>query len=482
MKPKQLENLYVIGIGASVGGLEALLELLPKLQHSGKIAYVLAQHMALNGHSDLIVRLLKRVTTLDVRLAVQDEQILADCFYLLPAGLDGWVQHGRIQLSAPKKENFSTPSINVLFTSLAEEYGPRAIGIVLSGAGSDGVVGCRAIKAKQGLTMAQNPATAKFYGIPAAAIHAKVIHKVVHAHEIPNEIAIAFPALAVASVNNAMQVLQNPTPVHSSLKLQQLDQLLGLILQATHIDFSGYKVETLFRRLQRRMANIVLEDIADYLGYINQHPDELLLIQQLFLVSVSAFFRDHEAFDVLKEVMRSKLQANPQRKIINIWVPGCASGEEVYTLAIMLAEILGKSLAEYEISILGTDLNTEVLNLARAGVYRNAAFKEMDKKLLKSYFEQEGQDFKVCTTIRALCHFEKQDIIKGPSVSELDMVSCRNLLIYLKTPLQEHLFNDFYRCLAPQGIFFMGPSESLSPKSMALFATIDHQYKIFQRR
>lgn len=482
MQAKQLENLCVIGIGASVGGLEALLEFLPHLQANGKIAYVLAQHMALDGHSELIVRLLQRVTSLDVRLAQPAEHLLADCFYLLPAGLDGWVQQGRILLSAPKKDNFSTPSINLLFTALAEEYGARAIGIVLSGAGSDGVAGCRAIKAKQGLTIAQDPATAKFYGIPSAAIDAKVIHKVVHAKDIPHAIALAFPELAVAKNAKLQQLVHSPIPVHPPLKLQQLEQLLGLILQATNIDFSGYKVETLFRRLQRRMVNLGLEDIADYLGYISQNADELQVIQQLFLVSVSAFFRDHEAFEVLKEVMRSKLQANPKRKSFSIWVPGCASGEEVYTLAIMLAEILDKSLAEYAINILGTDLNTEVLNIARAGVYRKAAFKELDKNLLQRYFEQVGQDYKVCTEIRALCSFAKQDIIKGPGLTELDMVSCRNLLIYLKTQLQEQLFNDFYRCLMPQGILFMGPSESLSPKSTALFATIDHQYKIFQRR
>jgi len=493
MTPEQVEQLgiapeqptHIVGIGASAGGLEALLSLLFHLKPTGRIAYVIAQHMAHDGHSTLMVNLLNRSSALQVIQAGAIEKLLPDRVYLIPSGQDGVVENGCIRLQPPFKSNLSTPSVNILLSSIAEESGRCAVGIILSGTGSDGVAGCRAIKARGGITFAQDPEAAVYDGMPSAAIEAGTIDHVFKESEIPNQILARLPGVRVLPMATAMPMAKPVTvaaaPVPTAAN-PELARLVRMVLDATGIDFSGYKEETLLRRIEKRMAVLSIATMADYFAHIAKNPGELVNLQHLFLVSLSSFFRDRESFSALERELRSIIGSKKPGDAIRFWVPGCASGEEVYTLAIILAEMLGEESARYDISITGTDLNPEALEIAQAGLYRQTAFKEMEHELLERYFLIKGLHCQVNDAIRAMCTFQRQDVVKGEPLRNLDLVSCRNLLIYMKSPLQDALFRKFHQALLPHGLLFIGQSENIGLMGSTLFTAIDHYHRLYRRK
>jgi chemotaxis protein methyltransferase CheR/two-component system CheB/CheR fusion protein len=476
------------GVGASAGGLEAMLPMFARMRRTGRIAYVVAQHMMHNGHSDLVARLISRESALPVMVASSGTLLRADTVYLIPSGKDGSVSEGRLELLNPSPGNFSTPSVNVLFRSIAETLRSNAIGIVLSGAGSDGMIGCRAIKSCGGVTLAQDPAEAKFDGMPSAAIAARLIDHVLPAEQIGDTLAKLFSALQPA-------VPPPPTPPSSALnptapsevpiteaQQHELAWVLRQILDATGIDFSSYKEETLIRRLEKRKSVLGLNSATEYQGLIRREPGEVHMLQHLFLVSVSSFFRDRESFRVLQRALADQVLGKAEGEPIRVWVPGCASGEECYTLAVMLFEILSESRRRHPVSITGTDLNPEVLEIALNGIYQRTAFKEMDDELRRRYFAVTGQHLSVKPEVKACVAFERRDVFTGALSTDLDLVSCRNLLIYLKSPLQDQLVMIFHEALRPDGLLFIGQSESLSFSSNSLFATVDYLHRLFRRR
>lgn len=446
-------KLHVAGIGASAGGLEAMLALFSRLRPTGRVAYLVAQHMGEDTHTDLLVRLLSRDSALPVVLGRQGLKLEADTIYVIPAGHDGVVEGGTLRLQAPGPDNLSTPSVNVLFTSLARCCGTRAIGIVLSGTGSDGRTGCRELKAHGGLTLAQAPGEARFSGMPGVSIEAGVVDRVLTAQEIAGAIAGLFPGPKA------------PAPVSG-----ELDELQRLILEETGVDFRHYKEETLLRRLEKRKEQLALTE--DYLSYARRHPEELRILQERFLVSVSSFFRDQAAFRVLATALEGLV--GPAR----VWVPGCASGEEVYSLAILLL-----SLPARPIRIVGTDLSPEALKVARRGAYRRSAFREMDSSLLPRYFTRKSEElFEVGPALREVVEFEQRDVFAGPPMDGLALVSCRNLLIYLKAPRQDLLLASIHKALLPQGLLFLGPAETLGFASAPLFTAVDLQHCLYRKR
>lgn len=471
--------LHIAGIGASAGGLEAMLPMFARMQPTGRIAFVVAQHMAKDGHDELVVRLIGRESALPVLLAGQGVRLEADTVYVIPSGKDGRVQGDTLNLSEPAAEHVSTPSVNALFTSIAESRRGKAIGIIVSGTGSDGVIGCRAIKTGGGLTLAQDPSEAKFNGMPAAAIDARVIDKVLPVASIGPTLSSLFPGLAGPATPPAHPVDSATTrdPPVSAATRQELDTLLRQVHEATGIDFSSYKEDTLLRRLEKRKSTLRAESPEAYQALIRRQPEELKVLQHLFLVSVSSFFRDRESFQVLKMSLAKLVAGKPANEPIRVWVPGCASGEEPYTLAILLRE-----LTSHAIEITATDLNPEALGMAHEGVYRQTAFKEMDAGLRDCYFLPKGQHFEIKPEIKACVRFEQRDVLSGTPPSNLDLVSCRNLLIYMKSHLQDSLVKSFHRALHSQGLLFIGQSESLSFVGNSLFVPIDHYHRLFRRR
>ena len=477
--PVTSPTLHIAGVGASAGGLEAMLPLFAKARPTGRLAYVVAQHMAKDGHDELVVRLMNRESVLPVVLAADDETLAADTVYLIPSGKDGVIRNGKLVLQPPG--HLSTPSVNALFASLAEHGRDQSIGIVLSGAGADGASGCRAIKAAGGLTIAQLPAEAKFDGMPMAAIAAKAIDETLPVEQIGERLASRYPALttsAARSLNSAVPPAPTYQPPPATPLASDYEQLLQRVHQVTGIDFSSYKEETLLRRLNKRMETLGLLTLADYLARCRQQPEELKTIQHLFLVSLSSFFRDRESFDVLKSSLAKLLTKKPAGEAVCVWVPGCASGEEALTLAILVRELSGK----HPVEIVGTDLNPEALAIARAGSYRQTAFKEMDDALRDKYFETLGQHYQAKPELLANVRYEQRNVLAGAPMTDLDLISCRNLLIYMKSELQDQLITIFQRALKAQGLLFIGQSETLSFVGNSLFVPIDHYHRLFHRR
>ena len=480
-------SLLIAGIGASAGGLEAMLQMFAQLRPTGRIAYVVAQHMAHDGHSELVVRLISRESALPVLLARDSERLLADTVYLIPSGKDGIVTGNTLKLRDPGPANISTPSVNTLFTSIAESCRKQAIAIVLSGTGYDGVVGCRAIKANGGLTIAQEPAEARFNGMPVAAIEAGLVDKVLPvdaiclllAERFPGKITVTPPKAPAAGLPLPPAVGITVPPAEN----RELDQLLRLVHQATKIDFSSYKEETLLRRIEKRKETLGISSFEQYLALVKRQPEELHIIQHLFLVSLSSFFRDRASFNELERSLAGMVADKADGEPIRVWVPGCASGEEPYTLAILISELLGERRKRHAVQIIGMDLNPEALEMARAGIYRQTAFKEMEEGLRDRYFIARGQHFEIGQEMRTMVSFEQRDVLTGaPPGDPLDLVSCRNLLIYMKSNLQDQLIKSFHQALRPLGLLFIGQSESLSFMGNSLFTAIDHYHRLFRRR
>jgi len=482
-------SLHIAGIGASAGGLEAMLPLFAHMQPTGRIAYVVAQHMAKDGHDALVVRLIGRESALPVQLAAANTRLVPDTVYVIPSGKDGYVRGETLNLQEPGIGHLSTPSVNALFTSIAESHRQQGIAILLSGTGSDGTQGCRTIKAAGGLTFAQEPADAKFDGMPTAAIAAKVVNQVLPVAQIGPTLARLFPgkprtdwrppdhaptplarALAESLPDYADPMVTDPA-------YRELQRLLPQILRATGIDFSSYKEETLLRRLAKRKATLNIDTIEAYQEYVLRNPDELKVLQHLFLVSVSSFFRDRESFDVL-QMSLAKLVANkPANEPVRVWVPACASGEEPLTLAIMLKDLAGAR----PIEIIATDLNPEALAMCREGLYRQTAFKEMDHIVRERFFTPHGHHYQTHSELLACIRYEQRDVLTTAPLN-LDLVSCRNLLIYMKSHLQDKLIKSFHQALRSQGLLFIGQSESLSFVGNSLFVPIDHYHRLFRRR
>jgi chemotaxis protein methyltransferase CheR/two-component system CheB/CheR fusion protein len=448
--------------------------------------------MASDGHGELVVRLIQRESALPVILADKTLQLQADTVYMIPAGKDGLVRADRLTLSEPVSGSISTPSVSVLFKSIAESCGSNAIGIVLSGTGSDGVAGCRAIRAAGGLTLAQDPTEAKYAGMPAAVIEAGLADHVVPVEEVGEKLAARFPGYAAPKVVAAPAVAVSPKAVTaavesgevaiSAAERRELEQLQCQVLEATGIDFSSYKEETLLRRLEKRKEALGVATADAYQALIRRNPRELHSLQHLFLVSMSSFYRDRDSFLSLERALAARMVDKQKGAPVRAWVPGCASGEEPYTLAVILSELLGSCRELHPIAISASDLNAEALAMARIGIYPRTAFLEMDAAVRDRYFTPKGEQFEVTPELRACVQFEQRDVLTGAPPGGLDLVSCRNLLIYMKSHLQDQLIKCFHQALLPGGLLFLGQYESLSFTGNSLFAPLDHYHRLFQRR
>jgi chemotaxis methyl-accepting protein methylase len=289
------------------------------------------------------------------------------------------------------------------------------------------------------------------------------------------------PALAV-SPKTVTVAIESDEAAISTAERNELEQLQRQVLEATGIDFSSYKEETLLRRLEKRKATVGAASAEAYQALIRRDPHELHALQHLFLVSMSSFYRDRDSFLSLERALAARLVDKEKGVPVRAWVPGCASGEEPYTLAIILSELLGSCRQLHPIAIIATDLNNEALAMARTGIYPRTAFQEMDAVLRDRYFIPKGEQFEVTPELRVCVQFEKCDILSGTPPGELDLISCRNLLIYMKSHLQDQLFSCFHQALLPGGLLFLGQFESLSFLGDSLFTPIDHYHRLFARR
>jgi two-component system, chemotaxis family, CheB/CheR fusion protein len=460
---------YLVGIGASAGGLEALSSLIAALPTDLGISYVVLQHLS-PTHRSMMVQLLGRETAMAVQEVEHGIQPEPDTIYVAPASRNVILKDGCFVLIEGPREVMPRPSVNIFLTSLAAEKIEDAIGVVLSGTGSDGAAGLRDIKAGGGYTFAQDPQSAKYAGMPQSAIDTGCVDWVLAPAEIAAEIAI------IARSHGTVTVTTKPPVAATALK-----KLLMKVKQQTRIDFSGYKEGTLWRRIERRMAAKHVTNLNDYLTLVESSPEELEHLGKDILISVTAFFRDPESFNALRTLVRGMVLSKQPGDEIRVWVPGCATGEEAYTIAILIAETLGPNAAQFRIQIFATDIDLNALAIARKGSYAESALADLEPGLVVRYFQKVGNRLEVARHLRDMVVVARQDIIQDPPFLRLDLVSCRNLLIYLQNDPQAKVLATFHYGLNPGGILFLGKSEGIFQQE-SLYEVVDKSARIYRRR
>ncbi len=470
-KEKQsYEDLQVVGVGASAGGLEALQEFVSHLSENLEgISIIIAQHLS-PTYKSMLVQLLSRQTSLEVVEAKNHQHIKAGTIYITPPDSEIVISKGYLQLSKPTKQMGPKPSVDIFFASLAEEKREKAIGIILSGTGSDGAKGVKAIKATGGITIAQEPHTAKYDGMPISAIETGQIDLVLSPDKIGEELEEIFKH---PNSQITKKVLDNESST--------LDQVLKLLSKRTGTDFSNYKPSTICRRLEKRMVELKIVDINQYLEHISKNHDELDKLFNTLLIGVTSFFRDLDAFRSLEvhlsKIIASKKLGDP----IRIWTTGCATGEEAYSIAILLVKLLGSKIADFNVQIFATDIDEQAINTARKGIYPKEVVENVPEEIKHTYMLKKGDKFEIIKSIRQLILFSKHDVTNNPPFLKLDLISCRNLLIYFGQNLQKHVIPIFHYALNLDGFLFLGRSETVG-QFTDLFSTSEGKHKIFQRK
>ncbi|MEM7744897.1 MAG: chemotaxis protein CheB [Pseudomonadota bacterium] len=461
---------YWAAIGASAGGLEALRDLVRNLGPENDTIYVVLQHMS-PQHRSLLTELIGRETTLPVLEIVDGTLPEPDTIYIAPPNSDVIVRAGRLRLQPPSAEPAAPkPSVDRFFLSLASTMGDRAIGIILSGTGSDGAYGVQAIRAAGGITIAQSESTAKYNGMPLAAVDTGCVDLILP----PSRIGSRFDRI--------VRMPRNLEEVDDEVPKDSLSSILQMLQVRTGADFTEYKPSTVRRRIDRRLAALKLEELTDYINYVRNHPEEIMVLYHDMMISVTSFFRNPEEFDALREQIEIDLKGRLSEGL-RVWVPGCASGEEAYSLAIVLAEVLGglSSLDGAPLQIFATDIDPDALSVARRGVYPDAIEKNVPKHLLEMYFNKTDGGYQVNQALRERIVFTPHNLCQDPPFSSIDLISCRNLLIYFSNKLQSKVFSRLHYALKPTGLMFLGKSESISGAE-ALFKPAGEQRQIFRRR
>ncbi|OAN54138.1 hypothetical protein A6A04_12930 [Paramagnetospirillum marisnigri] len=463
-------TLYVVGIGASAGGLEALRPFVANLPLDANMAYVIVQHLS-PAYRSMMVQLLARETKLPVEEIKDGTVLAANTIYITPPNKDVRVKNLTLGLREPSAPLGPKPSVDVFFASLAEDRGQYAIGVILSGTGSDGAHGMRAIKASGGLTVAQEPETAKYDGMPKAAIDSGCVDQTLPPDAIGAELA---------SISRFPRPVVHQTSEEPKTQ-DTINEIFLLVRKRTDVDFTQYKPNTVRRRLERRMAANRIETLGAYLDFVQRQPAELDLLCKDILISVTSFFRDSKAFDDIKLVLADLLATKRPGDPIRIWVPACATGEEAYSYAMMLTDLLGDAAKSYKIQVFATDIDLDAMRHARKGTYSATTVEGLDKAYVSKYFDAMGQNYQIKKPIREMVVFARQDLIKDPPFVKVDIISCRNVLIYFNGDLQDRIFQVFHYALNPEGHLFLGKSESVG-RCSDLFRSIKATSKIFQKR
>jgi two-component system CheB/CheR fusion protein len=462
---------FFVGIGSSAGGLEALTLLLPGLPAGLGLRYVVVQHMS-PSHRSMMAHLLGRTTQMPV-LEVSDGSVpSADTIYVTPPNSNVILhEDGTLRLLQPPSETVPKPSVNLFFNSLAEAVGNRAIGVVLSGTGSDGAIGLHAIKAAGGFSFAQEPGGAKYDGMVRSAIEAGGVDWVLPAEAMGAEIARIVQRQQTADGYGLHMASLPPATLHV---------LLHNLYAQTRIDFTGYKEATLIRRIERRMTSTGSVTLDQYVDYARANPAELHTLSQDMLISVTSFFRDRVAFDCLRGEILRMLASKPADEDVRVWVAGCASGEEAYSIAIILHDALAGQLGARRVQIFASDIDEAALLRARRAIYPVSLLSDLDAATLEMHFVRHADGYEVGKTLRSMVMFARHNLVQDPPFVRLDLVSCRNVLIYLQAPLQERLLRTFHYALNPEGLLFLGRSESIQ-SSETHFELIERSAHLFRR-
>lgn len=461
---------YVVGVGASAGGLEAITSLFENVPDNTGFSFVVIQHLS-PDHKSLMSELLAKHTTMQVTEAADGVVLQPGRVYLLPSKKFMTVKDGRLHLQEKVKSPLPNNAIDVFFQSLAVEYKERAVGIVLSGTGTDGSKGLEIIKQNGGIALVQDPLTAAFDGMPNSAISTEVADLILPPESMAEEL------LAYLNEPEGSKSVYVNGQVDEGL----LREILLLIRKDTGHDFGYYKRPTLYRRLSKRLSELNIPDIKQYLDYMNQHPVEVKTICREFLINVTRFFRDKEAFDVIRnKIIPAVMGDKRPGDAVKVWSVACSSGEEAYSLAMLFSEYMENyRLEDVQVKIFATDIDKDVLEKASRGVYSKNSMQDIPTNLVAKYFEPDGEDYKVTMRLRKMVVFSFHDILRDPPFGRMDLISCRNMLIYINADSQKEILHKLHFALNLDGYLFLGSSEDLGIARSAM-EEIDKKWRVFK--
>lgn len=460
---------YIIAIGASAGGLQAISAF---FDHTplDSVSYIVIQHLSANFKSQM-AQILSRHSKLQIVEATHHIQIESNKVYLIPSSDFMQIKDGRLILSDKKDKPRPHMTIDYFFISLAKEQGDKAIAVILSGTGNDGTKGAEAIRKSGGIVIIQDPATAAYKEMPLAAISGTIADHILSPKDMPE---------VIENYTEKGELQQSPLLKEKEINEDRHIEIIDLIKNTLPFDFTNYKQPTILRRIKRRMEQHHIDDVAKYYIFLQQNPEEIERLANDFLIGVTCFFRDPDAFAIIEEKVITDIVNNKNPgDIIKIWVAGCATGEEAYSLAILLREYLDKKQQQTEVKIFATDISKSSLEFASKGVYMQNSVKSIGTDRLK-FFNREGENYKIKPEIRKMLIFAHHDLTKNPPYCNIDLISCRNLLIYMNASLQKKVFSMMYFGLKKDGYLFLGPSESAAILQNN-FSEISNKWNILKR-
>ena len=463
----------IVGIGASAGGLEALLAFLGNVPEKSGLAFVIIQHMEQRSKS-VLVELLQRATPMKVVQVKENTSVQSDCVYVIPPNKEMSIEHRVLRLFDYAVPHTLHLPIDFFFKSLADDQQESGIGVILSGMGTDGTLGLRAIKGKGGVVFIQEPSSAKFDSMPRSAIEAGLADVVAPVESLPAKILSYLehkPLIDRADQDQTVKVLSS------------FDNIMILLRAQTGHDFSSYKKNTVYRRIERRMGIHQIGEIASYVRFLQENPQELDLLFKELLIGVTSFFREPMEWELLKDkVIPALLAERAPSNTLRVWVSGCATGEEAYSIAIVFREVMDqlKPSQDFSMQIFATDLDRDAIDRAREGVFSPNIAEDMSSERLNRYFVKVERGYQVAKSIRDMIIFAQQNMIKDPPFTKMDILTCRNLLIYLTPEMQKKLMPLFHYSLNPSGFLFLGSAEAVG-NFTDLFKPLDRKSRLYQR-
>jgi len=471
-KVTKKSDFPIVGIGASAGGLEALEQFFANTPRDTGMAFVVIQHLDPN-HVGVMPELLQRITQMKVFQASDQLEVRPNCLYVIPPNKSMSLLKGALHLFDPIESRGLRLPIDYFFRSLAEDQQQKSIGVILSGMGSDGSLGLKAIKEKNGVVLVQEPNSAKFDGMPRSAIDAVIADIVAPPEDLPNKLVAYLKFIPPIKID----------PEIENKNTSNLDKVIIILRDQTGHDFSLYKKNTLFRRIERRKGVHQIDKIQNYVRFLQENPQEVIILFKELLIGVTSFFRDTAVWEKLREdILPTLLESLPNGHVLRAWVPGCSTGEEAYSLAIVFKEAMEKTSKRKNLSlqIFATDLDADAIEKARKGNFSENITADVSPERLNRYFTVEAEGFRVNNAIREMVVFAPQNVIKDPPFTKLDILSCRNMLIYMEPELQKKLIALFNYSLNSGGIMILGTAETLGLTTEG-FKEADIKLKIFRR-
>ncbi|KPA18108.1 signal transduction histidine kinase with CheB and CheR activity [Candidatus Magnetomorum sp. HK-1] len=462
---------YLIALGASAGGLEALQLFFSNMPLNSRLAFVVIQHLS-PDYKSLMVELLSRQTKMKVMRVVDGAKVEPDCVYIIPPKKTMIIKEDSLFLIDQRRSHGLNLPIDEFFRSLATSFAEKAVGIILSGTGSDGTMGIRAIKEEGGLVIVQDEVSARFDGMPRSAMSTGLADFILPPQEMPDQI--------MRFINHPVIAKKNPDELQDDG--DYMGQILRLLRKKTRVDFMQYKPNTVLRRIERRMGIVQTENIEHYWQFIDKNENELKLLYNDLLIGVTKFFRDKEAFNQLKQVYIPQIFENALKRnddMIRIWNVACSTGEEAFSLAILFHDHMRKNNLSFDIKIFATDIDHESLKFAGNSIYPESIVADVDIEYLSRYFEKIDAGYRISRTIRQSILFAYQNIISDPPFTKVDLITCRNLLIYIKTSMQKKILSIFNYALLPDGYMFLGGSESIGEMEKE-FVSVDSKWRIYK--